>query len=49
MLVSLSMLTLSMYLHGCGSVELDTPTDEWKETERVTRIINQNGMFDTMF
>ena len=32
-----------------GSVELDPPGDEWKETERVPElVINQNGMFDTM-
>ena len=32
-----------------GSIELDPPGDEWKETERVPElVINQNGMFDTM-
>ena len=32
-----------------GSVELDPPGDEWKETERVPElVINRNGMFDTM-
>ena len=32
-----------------GTVELDPPGDEWKETERVPElVINQNGMFDTM-
>ena len=32
-----------------GSLELDPPGDEWKETERVPElVINQNGMFDTM-
>src|SRR5210317_2169159 len=32
-----------------GTVELDPPGDEWKETERVPElVVNQNGMFDTM-
>ena len=32
-----------------GSIELDPPGDEWKETERVPElVVNQNGMFDTM-
>ena len=32
-----------------GTIELDPPGDEWKETERVPElVVNQNGMFDTM-
>jgi len=32
-----------------GSIELDPPGDEWKETERVPElVVNQQGMFDTM-
>jgi len=32
-----------------GTVELDPPGDEWKETERVPElVVNQQGMFDTM-
>src|SRR5210317_519318 len=32
-----------------GSIDLDPPGDEWKETERVPElVVNQNGMFDTL-
>ena len=33
---------------GWWMLELDPPGDEWKETERVQLVVNQNGMFDTM-
>src|SRR5210317_1075611 len=32
-----------------GSIDLDPPGDEWKETVRVPElVVNQNGMFDTL-